>query len=73
VTGDAVMFISQQEAAAIYARMCLARYRRRARQVVAGEIKRLRRKGDIGGVRAWASVAEELAKVEGGRAERMAG
>jgi len=67
------MHVTEQQAAEMYARACLAWYRARARQVVGDVIKRLRRKGDLSGVRVWTKVAAELAKAEGSRARRMAG
>lgn len=69
---EATVHITEQEAAAIYARACLAWYRGRARQVVGDVIKQLRRKGDLSGVKVWTKVAVELAKTEAGRAKRMA-
>ena len=56
------MYVSERDAAAIYARACRAWYRDRAQQVVARRIKQLRKNGDVSGVRAWTEVEAELAK-----------
>jgi len=66
------MYVSEQEAAAIYARACRAWYRGRANQVVAIRIKQLRRKGDLSGTRAWTQVAAELAKLQSDRTKQAA-
>jgi len=65
------MHITEQEAAAIYARACLAWYGSRAPAVVAERIKHLRRKADLKGVRAWSRVASELPKVRRRRGPRV--
>ena len=70
--GGAVMYVSEQEAAAIYARACRAWYGVRAYQVVATRIKQLRRKGDLGGVRAWTQVSAELSKLQINQTEQAA-
>jgi hypothetical protein len=66
------MYVSEQEAAAMYARACQAWYGERANQVVATRIKQLRRKGDLGGVRAWTQVSAELSKLQINQTERTA-
>jgi len=58
------MYVSEQEAAAIYARACQTWYGVRANQMVATRINELRRKGDLGGVRAWTQVSTELSKLQ---------
>jgi hypothetical protein len=67
------MYVSEQDAAAMYARACSAWYRGRASRVVATKIKHLQKIGDRGGVKAWSRVAAELAEVkrENGRTERQ--
>jgi hypothetical protein len=58
------MYVSEQDAAAMYARACLAWYRGRASHVVATQIKHLQKIGDRGGVKAWSQVAAELSEVQ---------
>lgn len=67
------MHLSEQDAAAIYARACVAWYGGKARHVVREQIGRMRRKGDLSGVRVWSRVAAELSRVPDGRAKRVAG
>jgi hypothetical protein len=57
------MYVSEQDAAAIYARACRAWYGSRAAYVVAAVIKKMESKGDLSGVKAWALVAAELAEL----------
>jgi hypothetical protein len=53
----------EQDAAAIYARVCLARYGGKASRVVNDRINQLKRIGDRGGVEAWSEVAVQLSKI----------
>ena len=55
------MHITQDDAALIYARVCLAWYGRRALRVVADKVNELKRRGDTSGVAAWSKVAAALA------------
>jgi hypothetical protein len=54
------MYVSPDDAAAIYARACRAWYGRRAPRIVKKRIEELRQVGDLGGVAAWSLVAEKL-------------
>jgi hypothetical protein len=56
------MKISIDDAAAIYARMCHARYGARAGHVVRDKIRELQKRGDAKGIDAWTKVAGQLAK-----------
>jgi hypothetical protein len=58
------MKISIDDAAAIYARMCHARYGARAGRVVRDKIRQLQKRGDASGIDAWSRVAGQLAKVK---------
>ena len=58
------MYISSQDAAVIYARACRAWYGKSAPRVVRRRIEELRQAGDVGGVKAWAEVAFELAAAQ---------
>jgi hypothetical protein len=58
------MEISPSEAAVIYARACRAWYGRRAAKVIAGQIRRLKHRGDSGGVAAWSKVADQLSELD---------
>jgi len=66
------MYVSEQEAAAMYARACQAWYGERAIEVVTTRIKQLRRKGDLGGVRAWTQVSAELSQLQSSQTRRTA-
>jgi len=52
--------ITKQQAAAIYARYCQARYGGRARRIAAEEAARLRRRGDAEGERIWKDVEHQI-------------
>jgi hypothetical protein len=54
------MYVSPDDAAAMYARVCRAWYGMRAPRIVKKRIEELRRAGDLGGVAAWSLVAEKL-------------
>jgi hypothetical protein len=56
----ASMFVTEEEAAAIYAKACRSWYGARANSVVHSQIKRLMAKGDCKGVKAWQQVARAL-------------
>jgi hypothetical protein len=64
------MYLSEQDAAGVYARACLAWYRGRASDVVATKIQRLQKIGDRGGVKAWSQVAAQLAEFQRKRTYR---
>jgi len=66
------MYVSEQEAAAMYARACQAWYGERAVEVVTTRIKQLRGKGDLGGVRAWTQVSAELSQLQSSQKKRTA-
>ena len=55
---DASMFVTEKEAAVIYAMACRSWYGARANSVV--QIKKLMAKGDGKGVKAWQQVARAL-------------
>jgi len=54
------MFVSDEEAAAMYARWCRNWYGVNAKSVVKSKIRALMAKGDRKGVRAWQQVADAL-------------
>ena len=54
------MFVTESEAAAMYARWCRSWYGVRAKSVVRSKIRTLMTKGDHKGVRAWQQVAYAL-------------
>lgn len=54
------MYVTQREAAQIYAKACRAWYGPRARRVVLKTIQQMRTRGDQSGVKAWEQVAAEL-------------
>jgi hypothetical protein len=58
------MWVSERDAAAIYARVATKWYGRRARSVALATIQKLSRKGDVKGVNAWRLVCEELRSLE---------
>jgi len=58
------MHVSNEDAAAIYARACRAWYGRRALRVVTSKVHELQRRGDAGGVAAWARVADVLSRTK---------
>jgi hypothetical protein len=57
------MYVTDEEAAVIYARACRAWYGKRAPRVVKERIEELRRTGDIKGVAAWSQVANKLSQL----------
>ena len=57
--GD-LMFVSDEEAAAMYARWCQNWYGANAKSVVKSKIRTLMAKGDRKGVAAWQQVANAL-------------
>jgi hypothetical protein len=58
------MHVSHDDAAAIYARACRAWYGKRALRVVTSRVDEFRRRGDTGGVAAWARVAVVLSQTK---------
>ena len=56
------MFVTEEEAAEIYARACRSWYGTKARSVVRAKIYALKAKGDDKGVEAWERVARALAR-----------
>ena len=54
------MFVTEEEAAAMYARWCWSWYGVRAKSVVKSKIRALMAKGDRKGVKAWQDVAHAL-------------
>jgi hypothetical protein len=66
------MLVTNDDAAAIYARACSAWYGQRALRVVTGRMRELAQRGDAGGVAAWAKVAAVLARAPLGRHQRYA-
>lgn len=55
-----VMWISNDQAAEIYARFCKARYGSDAIKIVRERIAELRKAGDVEGERIWSLVANEV-------------
>jgi hypothetical protein len=64
------MHVSNEDAAAIYARACRAWYGERALRVVTGRMRELQRRGDAGGVAAWARVAAALSQTRKSRRDQ---
>lgn len=62
------MWITNDQAAEIYARFCKARYGTEAIKIIRARIAELRKLGDVEGERIWNQVAE---KVEPGVALRL--
>ena len=58
------MWVSEREAAAIYAKAAMKWYGPRAQSVALSTIEKLSQKGDLKGVNAWRLVCEELAGLE---------
>ena len=54
------MFVTEEEAAAIYAKACRSWYGARAGSLVHSPVKKLMAKGDGKGVKAWQQVARAL-------------
>jgi hypothetical protein len=61
------MWVSERDAAAIYAKAATRWYGTRARSVALSTIQKLSRKGDLGGVEAWRLVHQELLVLEQSR------
>jgi hypothetical protein len=59
------MFVTDEEAAQMYARACRSWYGLRALSVVNSQIERLRAKSDKKGVAAWERVAKHLEDSQG--------
>jgi hypothetical protein len=57
---EALMFVTEEEAATIYAKACRSWYGARAASVVHSQVKKLMAKGDGKGVKAWQQVARAL-------------
>jgi len=60
-----MMYVSDEDAAVIYAQAFLAWYGKRAPRIVKKRIEELRRAGDIKGVVAWSQVADKLSQLRG--------
>jgi hypothetical protein len=58
------LFVSEEEAAEIYARVCRVWYGAKAQTVVDAKIRALRAKADYKGVEVWTRVARALARHE---------
>jgi hypothetical protein len=58
------MWVSERDAAAIYAKAATKWYGSRARSVALATIQKLSLKGDVKGVEAWRLVCEELHSLE---------
>jgi hypothetical protein len=58
------MFVTEEEAAEIYARACRSWYRDEAKSVVTSKIRALKARGDSKGVRAWTRVRRSLERQE---------
>jgi hypothetical protein len=57
------MFVTQEQAAEMYAKACRSWYGARASSVVHSQIKKLMAKGDGKGVKAWQQVARALERL----------
>jgi hypothetical protein len=58
------MFVTEEEAAEIYAKACRSWYRDEAKAVVNSKIRALKAKGDNKGVKAWTQVHRSLDRHE---------
>jgi hypothetical protein len=58
------MFVTEEEAAEIYAKACRSWYRDEAKSVVNSKIRALKARGDNKGVRAWTQVHRSLERQE---------
>lgn len=58
--GRGFMFVTEEEAAAIYARVFLKWYGPRAQSIARSMVHSLGKKGDESGVKAWERVSEEI-------------
>jgi ribosomal protein L18E len=67
------MYLTEDDAAAIYAQACRSWYGSRASHVVKDQIKRLQKAGDERGVQAWSRVADKLSHTKRPRKAREDG
>ena len=58
------MFVTEEEAAAMYARWCRSWYGAKAKSVIRAKIRALKAKGDDKGAEAWERVARALIRPE---------
>jgi len=58
------MFITEEEAAEMYAKVCRRWYRDEAKSIVSSKIGALKAKGDHKGVKAWMQVHSSLERQE---------
>jgi len=58
------MFVTDEEAAEIYAKACRGWYRDEGKSVVNSKIRALKARGDNKGVRAWTQVHRSLERQE---------
>jgi hypothetical protein len=58
------MFVTEEQAAEIYAKACRSWYRGEAKAIVNSKIRVLKAKGDNKGVRAWTQVRRSLERQE---------
>jgi hypothetical protein len=65
------MYVSSDDAAAMYARACRAWYGRRALRVVSSKVQELEQRGDAGGAAVWAKVAAVLLQIRMSNRERQ--
>ena len=65
------MFVTEEDAAAMYARACRSWYGPKAKSVAKSRIRALRAKSDHKGVNAWQKVAAALERDE--KAQRLRG
>ncbi len=64
LVAEAPMWVSEREAAAIYAKAATKWYGPRARSVALSTIEKLNQKGDLKGVQAWRLVHQQLVALE---------
>src|SRR5215475_8287906 len=55
------MFVTESEAAEIYAKASMKWYGARARSVASSMVNKLNKRGDLPGVRAWQQVSHQIA------------
>ncbi len=58
------MYLSEDDAATVYARACQSWYGKRASRIVKDQIAHLKRLGDAKGVQAWSRVSEKLSRIK---------
>ena len=58
------MFVTESEAAEIYAKASLKWYGPRASSIARSMVHKRNKQGDLSGVRAWQQVSQQLAKLE---------